>query len=57
MQEYTVLFDSNIHVLVDEVNEHLEKGYVLVGGLVSGDAAFYQAMAKEASGTTKGRRN
>ncbi len=48
--DYEVLWNTNVHDLVDEVNRYLADGYVPVGGIDGGGGAiaFYQAVARPA---------
>ncbi len=44
--EYDVVFDSNIHNLIAEVNRLAKEGWIAPGGICAGDTAFYQAVSR-----------
>ncbi len=46
MQDYKILSGPSATALMNLVNDHLWKGYLLVGGLAYADGYFYQAVAK-----------
>lgn len=47
--EYEVLFDPNIHDLMNMVNTAIQQGWQPLGGIAPDEAAFYQAMVRNIS--------
>jgi hypothetical protein len=47
-QEYTVVSDPRIADLVMQVQDKLDGGYSLVGGMIYGEDRFHQAMVRDA---------